>query len=83
MEVIQMLLKNTLERIIIAIPFIYFASKAIQKQKAKRDKELLDASAELYSTIADLKQHLKDDGVTEPKPGSEEHYQRWKAENNK
>lgn len=51
----------------------YFTQKESKKEASKK----------FYSINADLQQHLKDDGFIEPKPGSEEHFQRWKAERKK
>lgn len=48
-----------------------------------REQEVHKAIHDFYSVEADLKQHLRDDGFIQPKSGSEEHYQRWKAEREK
>lgn len=64
--------------------FIY--QKLYAKIKARAKEELIaegiaeEAAANFYAVNADIRQHLKDDGLTEPKLGSEEHYQRWKTE---
>lgn len=58
-------------------------SKTYKRNESKRDKEILNAAADFYRIEADLKQHLRDDGFIQPQPGSEEHFQRWKAEREK
>lgn len=54
--------------------------KMARKEQKEYEKEAINAISDFYAITADLKQHLKDDGFMEPKPGSEEHFQRWKAE---
>lgn len=68
---------------IAAVIFACFLYKAIKREQKEHEKEAINAISDFYAVTADLKQHLKDDGFTEPKPGSEEHFQRWKAENHK
>ena len=64
--------------------FIY--QKLYAKIKAQAKEELIaegiaeEAAANFYAVNADIRQHLKDDDIIKPKSGSEEHYQRWKAE---
>lgn len=50
------------------------------KEEVRKELIAEEAEAGFHDIATDLKQHLKDDGFMEPKPGSEEHYQRWKAE---
>ena len=67
----------------------YFYQKLYAKIKDQAKEELIEeemagnAIATFYEINADLTQHLKADGIIQPKPGSEEHYQRWKAEREK
>ena len=68
---------------VICLAFSHACHKIIYariKEEARKELIAEEAEAEFYDVTADLKQHLKDDGFIEPKPGSEEHYQRWKAE---
>ena len=62
---------------------IVWMKKQHRQMRAEKDTTSNAAAADFYSTEADLKQHLRDDGFIEPKPGSEEHFQKWKAERNK
>ena len=67
----------------------YFYQKLCARIKTQTREELIaeekagETIANFYEINADLKQHLKDDGFIQPEPGSEEHYQRWKAEQEK
>lgn len=64
--------------------FIYvnirFRMRAEIKDELKDEIIAEAAAAEFNAVNADLQRHLKQDGIIPPKPGSEEHYQRWKAE---
>lgn len=59
------------------ILYFYFA------KRNKKEKEVQETTSDFYNTYHEIKYHLKNDGFIEPKPGSEEHYQRWKAEREK
>lgn len=71
--------------IIIAITtiLVYMFYKMIKQEQKDREKEAINSISDFYAVKADLQQHLKDDGFIEPNPGSEEHFQRWKAERKK
>lgn len=62
---------------------VYTFYKMIKQEQKDREKEAINSISEFYAVKADLQQHLKDDGFIEPKPGSEEHFLRWKAEREK
>ena len=67
----------------------YFYRKLYARIKDQAKEELIaeeiagETIANFYEINADLTQHLKDDGIIQPQSGSEEHYQRWKAEREK
>ena len=69
--------------ITITAVLVYMFYKMIKQEQKDREKEAINSISEFYAVKADLQQHLKDDGYIEPKPGSEEHFQRWKEEREK
>lgn len=67
------ILKNTIIRAIIGAAIVLLFTPLYKKQKAKKEQKLKEKW--------EAEQQAKEQHYTqEPKPGSAEHYEKWKAE---